>query len=281
MRKIGFIDYYLSEWHANNYPKWIAQANETLGTDYQVAYAWAECDISLYDGKSSAQWCETYGATLCATLEELCEKSDVLLILATSDPDKHLPYAEIALRYGKPTYIDKTFAPDAATAAHIFALAEQYGTPLFSSSALRYADELEKAVGCTAIQLTGGGRDLAEYIVHPLEMLVKALGTGAKNILATPVCGTTLFRISYADGRCAAVTFGSALPYTFYADCADGKSRWQRVTSDFFGTLLREILSFYESGKPPVDAAQTLEIMKLRDGALAAVAAPEQTITLS
>ena len=44
MKKIGFIDYYISEWHANSYPKWIEEANEALGTDYKVAYAWAEVD---------------------------------------------------------------------------------------------------------------------------------------------------------------------------------------------------------------------------------------------
>ena len=37
-KKIGFVDYYISEWHANHYPEWIAQANEVLGTDYEVAY---------------------------------------------------------------------------------------------------------------------------------------------------------------------------------------------------------------------------------------------------
>ena len=26
MKKIGFVDYYLSEWHANNYPAWIEEA---------------------------------------------------------------------------------------------------------------------------------------------------------------------------------------------------------------------------------------------------------------
>ena len=40
MKKIGFIDYYLSEWHANNYPDFIKK----LTDDYEVAYAWAEKD---------------------------------------------------------------------------------------------------------------------------------------------------------------------------------------------------------------------------------------------
>ena len=46
MKKIGFVDYYISEWHANNYPEWIKRANEKLGTDYLVSYAWAEENLS-------------------------------------------------------------------------------------------------------------------------------------------------------------------------------------------------------------------------------------------
>ena len=42
MKKIGFIDYYLSEWHANNYPDFIKK----LTDDYEVAYACAEKDVS-------------------------------------------------------------------------------------------------------------------------------------------------------------------------------------------------------------------------------------------
>ena len=34
MKKIGFIDLYLSEWHANEYPAWIRRANEVLNEDF-------------------------------------------------------------------------------------------------------------------------------------------------------------------------------------------------------------------------------------------------------
>jgi hypothetical protein len=39
MKKIGFVDYYISEWHANNYPKWIEEACKKLGVEYKIAYA--------------------------------------------------------------------------------------------------------------------------------------------------------------------------------------------------------------------------------------------------
>ena len=36
MIKIGFIDYFLSEWHANNYPRLIAENCAETGRYYKV-----------------------------------------------------------------------------------------------------------------------------------------------------------------------------------------------------------------------------------------------------
>lgn len=38
MKTVGIIDYYINEWHADNYPAWLEEANRELGTDYQVKY---------------------------------------------------------------------------------------------------------------------------------------------------------------------------------------------------------------------------------------------------
>ena len=92
MISIGFVDYYLSEWHANNYPAWIAEAAAASGEEYKIAYAWAEFDKSPVDGITTDEWCARYGAQKCNTLDELCELSDVIVILAPSNPETHLGY---------------------------------------------------------------------------------------------------------------------------------------------------------------------------------------------
>ena len=143
MKKIGFIDFYLSEWNENNYPGWIKESCEKTGKEFTVAYAWAELDQSPSDGMTSAEWCRKFGCELCGSIEEVCEKSDYIIILSPDNPEKHLPYAERVLKFGKPTYIDKTFAPDLETAKKIFKLAKEYKTPMFSASALGFADELK------------------------------------------------------------------------------------------------------------------------------------------
>jgi len=275
MKKIGFVDYYISEWHANNYPAWMAEACEKLGVEYEVAYVWAETDVSPVDGVTTAQWCEKFGAQACGTLEELCEKSDVIVILAPGFPEKHLPYAETVLRYGKRTYIDKTFAPDAETAQKIFALGEKYGAPMFSSSALRYAAELELCPDCRAIMTTGSGRSADEYLVHQAEMVVKKLGIGAEAVSADCIGGQTSFRVYYPDDRAAVMNFAvSNMPFTVHM-MADGKPGvWKTAANGFFQALIADMIRFFEEGTLSFPNEETLEVMRIRAAALRAAETP-------
>ncbi len=273
MKKIGFVDYYLSEWHANNYPAWIRAACERLGLDYEVAYGWAEEYVSPVYGKNTDEWCAEFGVQRCETLAELCEKSDVIVILAPSDPEKHLGYAEEVLKYGKRTYIDKTFAPDLVTAKRIFALSEQYGTPFFSTSALRFATELDRYEAPRQMITTGSGSNLAEYVIHQIEMIVKKLGAGAERIRAEQFGAQTYLHIEYGDDRTATMIFARSLPFTVYM--ADGDPKGVRpvyteVTSSFFDGLISDMLRFFETGEISFHTEETLEVMKIREGAILA-----------
>lgn len=268
MKKIGFIDYYISEWHANSYPKWIAEANEKLGTDYKVAYAWAEIDKSPLDGVTTAEWCEKFGAEKCDTIEELCEKSDVIMILAPTFPETHLGYAEKALPYGKRTYIDKTFAPDFATAEKIFEIAKKSGTPFFSTSALRYAEELEYYSTLGDVKsaiITGPGSNFAEYIIHLVEMLVKICPKKPVRAKVETVGLTSDCTIMYEDGSRAKVVYSPRYPYTVYADDGVESGEQKPIVSGFFPALLQDIIKFYETGALPFDSQQTLDCMKIRE----------------
>ena len=284
MKKIGFVDYYISEWHANNYPKWIAEACESLGASYTVAYAWAELDVSPKDGVTTAEWCEAFGAEPCGSLAELCEKSDVIVVLAPSDPDKHLGYAREVLKYGKRTYIDKTFAPDLATAKQIFSLGETYGTPFFSTSALRYATELEACPACRQMITLGSGSNLPEYIIHQIEMIVRKLGVGAEAVRAECLGEQTYLHVTYPDDRTATMVFAPSLPFAVYL--SEGKAGgvkplYTPVTSSFFAALLRDIVRFFETGEGSFAGEQTLEVMRLREGAILAWENPGRTVDLS
>ena len=271
--KIGFIDYYISEWHANNYPLWIEQICREKVIDARVTYAWAEKDISPVDGRSTDEWCEMFGAERCASVEELCERSDAIIILAPSDPDKHLGYAEIALRYGKPIYIDKTFAPDLATAQRIFEIAKEWGTPFFSSSALRYEKNLRLCSDCSQFTVSFAGGSVEEYIIHPIEMIVKKLGIGAKKIKCLKNGVVSLFSIKYGDDRAACIVFATVpMPTRAIMVSRSGESVESSFESDFFPCLIADILRFFGDRSVSFDVCETVEAMRLRDGAIAAFA---------
>ncbi len=287
-KKIGFVDFYLSEWHAIHYPEWLKAARERIGlTDYTVAYAWAEQELSPVDGKSSTQWRDERVAEtgepieLCDTLEELCEKSDVILVLAPSDPEKHLLYAKTVLKYGKPTYIDKTFAPNLAEAEEIYRIGEENGTPFFSTSALRYAKELDQLIGADCVITTGGGYTAEEYLVHQLEMTVKLLGVGATAVKSE--CGNErdrFYAVSYDDERSARLTFAPS--YEFTVTARDEHNEWRTVSAvtGTFPTLMEKILYFYETKEIDFGKAQTLEVMRLREALLNAQDTPGQWVEI-
>ena len=276
MKKIGFVDYYISEWHANNYPAWIKEISEKKGLDMCLAYCYAEVDTSPVDGVTTDAWCAKYGVERCYTIDELCEKSDNIVILAPSNPETHLAYAGAVLKYGKPTYIDKTFAPDYKTAKEIFEIGKRYNTPFFSSSALRYAEEL-KGIDAEQIIVTGSGRIFSEYFIHLAEMVVSKLGVGITGVRAEAHGDSWVVTAEYPDNRRAVMLWGPGLPYTAHIACKE-KAVYTRISSDFFQGLITDMLNFFNTGERSFASAETLEVIKLRELAIRASELPGEYV---
>ena len=268
MKKIGFVDYYISEWHANNYPTWMKNACEKLGLDFEVAYAWAEIDKSPVDGVTTDEWCEKNGVQKCDTIEELCEKSDMIVILAPSNPETHLRYAEKVLPYGKRTYIDKTFTPDYATAKKIFEIAEKSGATFFSTSALRYAEELpyyDTLKDVKSAIITGPGGSFEEYIIHQVEMLVNICKKKPVKAKVETVGLTSEGTVMYEDGSRAKLIYSPRYPFTVYADDGVESGEQKPIVSGYFPALMENILKFFDTGVLPFDSQQTLDCMNIRE----------------
>ena len=115
MMRIGFIDYYLDEWHANNYPKMLKEASDG---EMQVSCAYGMIDSPI-GGLTTDAWCEKMGIPRAHTIEEVIAGSDALVVLSPDNCEMHETLCPLPLASGKPTYIDKTFAPDGGGAAHI------------------------------------------------------------------------------------------------------------------------------------------------------------------
>lgn len=276
MKTIGFIDYFLDEWHAEKYPAWIEAAS---GGQMKVAYAYGKTDKP--GGKSNAEWCAGKGIELLPTIQEVVEKSDYLIVLSPDHPEHHRELSEIPLRSGKPTYIDKTFAPDRETALLLFEWAKTYGTPMYSSSALRFAAEYETVSreGIDTICSSGPGA-FSNYSIHQIEPIVALMGSDVKRVMYIGTPKSPALLIGFADGRQATVNhFGGGTPFGMIVNYAsDAKS--VKIESDFFGAFIRNLVRFFETGEGKVDPAETVAIVTIIEYGLKAAQTPYQWLEL-
>lgn len=266
MKKIGFIDYYMDEWHANNYPAWIAERAKQLGLDWEVAFAWAEIDKP--DGMTTDEWCAAQGVQRVATIEQLIELSDAIIVLSPDNPEHHERLADLPLQSGKPVYVDKTFAPDLATAKRIFKHAEAGKTPLFSTSALRYALEIQEHAAkheadlIEYLAVSGPGR-YSNYAVHQFEMIVVLMGTKFKRIKSLSTENARHFIIELADGRQGSFLQMKSAPFQAIIQLKNGEGSIIAQCSNMFEQLMDAILQFFENGNPPVQPEETLAVIAL------------------
>lgn len=280
MKTIGFIDYYLDEWHANNLPGWI---RESAWKDrVEIGWAWAQKDRE--GGLSSEAWCSEHGVRLARSLEEVVEKSDYLIVLSPDNPERHEELADLALRAGKPLYVDKTFAPDVAAAKRMFSLAEKHDTPMFSSSALRFAEELRpmRAEGRAAdvvFAATGGSGTFEVYAVHQLEMIVSLMGTGARRVMQCGGEHGSMTVIDYGNGRRASVQIMPGMPFRISLQDNAGQSlHVPTLNASFFHRLVEAMLLFFDTRQVPVAKEETIQIMALIEAGRAGQDAPDQWI---
>ena len=278
MKKIGIIDYFIDEWHSNTYLGLFEKASKELGVDYKVTYAYAEVE---QPGKMlTDDWCAKNNVTRCYSIEELCEKSDNILILAPANPETHLKYAQIALSYGKTTYIDKTFAPDLQTAKEIFAIAEKYNTKIFTSSALRYAEEIAGYTNVKNVMIKGGGRSLEEYIIHQIEMAVKMTG-GAQaeqvHVFHSAKQSTTV--VEYADKTVTLSYSNSGWGFSVDVETENVNCEFRNIEKGTeFYRLVESIVKFFETNEEPFDKKETLAVLAIRDAIMKGISNGEKTI---
>lgn len=267
-KKIGLIDLFIDEWHSNNLTRTLVNARRK--DEFELAYAWEEAPFP--GRRDLAAWCACNGLTAAASIEEVVEKSDAICVLAPANPEVHLRLAEYALRSGKPVYVDKPFADTLADAREMFAIAEKHGTPLMTSSALRFCDELLcgeiQAMDPLIFNTTGGGRCFAEYAIHQLEMIVSAMGTEVKDIALTGDADKLALVLKFSRARLATAVYAKQLPFSLSTAWADGMKIYSDV-SNMWENFTDALLEFYTTGVSPIPKEQTLCIADLLERAVA------------
>jgi hypothetical protein len=217
---------------------------------------------------------DKYHVTFYDSIDELCQHVDAVL-LESVDGRPHLEQARPVLKAHKRLFIDKPMAGSLKDAVTIFQLAKEQGTPVFSSSSLRFAKSTQAvrhgAIGKVTYAETYGPcelephhPDLFWYGVHGVESLYTIMGTGCQSVTRGATAeGKIEVTGLWPDGR-----KGIFREHPDFHGVAKG-AKGQQPAGFFEGylPLVVEIMHFFETGVSPVEPDETLEIFAFMEAA--------------
>jgi len=217
------------------------------------------------------------GVEVVDSIKILLDKVDVVL-LETNDGRLHLEQALEVFKAGKPMFIDKPIAASLAHTMAIFKAAEKYNQPTFSSSSLRYMEnviavnkgKIGKVLGADAYSpstLEPTHPDLFWYGIHGVETLYAVMGTGCKTVQRTFQPDMEVVVGTWEDGRIG--TFrGLRSGKTGYGGTAFGTEGIVELGPyGGYRPLLVEIVNFFNTGKAPIDPKETIELFAFMEAA--------------
>jgi predicted dehydrogenase len=245
--------------------------------------------------KFTAELRDTWKVELVDSIDELVRRVDAVMIESV-DARAHLAQARAVLAARKPLFVDKPFTASVKDAVALARLAREHNTPIFSSSSLRFTDDVvgvkkdprvrqvQGAITWGPATLEPHHPDLFWYGIHAVEMLYTFMGPGCERVTRTHTAGADAVVGQWKDGRIGIVrgtrdsaqTYGQVVfgpkaivstpepPATPAATAAAATNAPKR--SSYYG-LLVAIVDFFRTGTPPVPIDETLEIMAFMEAA--------------
>jgi hypothetical protein len=182
------------------------------------------------------------------------------------------------LRANKRLFIDKPMAGSLADVIAIFDAAQEFGTPVFSSSSLRYGKGVQairggsvgKVLGCDTFSpcsLEATHPDFYWYGIHGVEPLFAVMGTGCESVsrVAAPDSDVA---VGLWDGGRIGTFRGLRAGKQAYGGTAFGSENIVQLGDyDGYEPLVIEIVKFFRGGEPPVSAEETIEIFAFMSAA--------------
>jgi virulence factor len=223
--------------------------------------------------KQMKQW----GIRLVDDPAEMIGKVDGMLIESV-DGTVHLERARPFLEAGIPCFIDKPFTCSVADARKICELSQKHRAAVFSSSSLRFAPEVVefaadpqpgKLLGCAVhgpaplSPVPERNAGLFHYGIHVVEMLYTLMGPGCRRVTNVREKEVEVVTGHWSDGRIATVRGirSGASGYGFTAFSEKSIKTVAVGTTFIYRELLKQIVRFFRTGRPPVDPRITIEIM--------------------
>ncbi len=247
---------------ANGYPVRVVAAVPQSSPDI-------ESSISRVDGYVETL-SKDYGVKMMDSIEAMVAEVDVVMVESV-DGRPHLAQATPGIVAGKPTFIDKPLAASLEDAVAIFALAKKHGTPVWSSSNLRYHSGVVKAatadVGEVAAVVSYGPAslepnhlDLAWYGIHATEALFTVIGTGCESVSRTHTEGTDVVSGIWKGGKVGTLLGLRASKTAYGLKVFGSKAVIEESAGGAYPELMAEMVKFFQTKVPPVSAEETLEI---------------------
>ena len=259
--------------------------------------------------KFTAELRDTWKVELVDSIDELLRRVDAVM-LESVDARAHLAQARAVLAARKPLFVDKPFTASVKDAVALARLAREHNTPIFSSSSLRFTDDVQGVKRDARVQQVQGAitwgpatlephhPDLFWYGIHAVEMLYTFMGPGCERVTRTHTAGADAVVGQWKDGRIGIVrgtrdsaqTYGQVVfgpkaivtmpePSTTPASAAAAASNAPKRSS-YYG-LLVAIVDFFRTGTSPVPIDETLEIMAFMEAADLSKARNGAAVTLS
>jgi len=227
---------------------------------------------------------EKFGVRILDSIEAVVAASDAIMHTSL-DGRVHLEQFQriAAAGPGKPVFVDKPFALRTGDARAIFNIAKKFGTPVFTSSSLRFTGALTRVVtpetrplvqgaqfhGPAAFEPTNPG--FFWYGIHPIEMLYTAMGRGCRSVRCVGNDRFDVITGGWADGRIGSVQCNRTGNYEYLGLVHFEKNSVvinpQTETKGFFTCLGEAILEFIRTGRPPVEAEETIELIRFIEAA--------------
>src|SRR5687768_6651647 len=221
-----------------------------------------------------------WGITFVNSIEELTAKVDAVLLLSV-DGRPHLSQVRPVFATKKRVFIAKPLTASYADARDIVRLSRETGVPFFSSSSLRFVADVQaiknsdKHGGILGAFTFGPENlephhpDLFWYGIHAVEMLYTLLGPGCVEVTRVKTDSGDTVVGRWKDGRIGTMR-GLIRGKQDYGAVAFGTNAVIAtpvpMRSDYRG-LLVEIVKFFQTGVPPIQPDETLEIIAFMEAA--------------
>ncbi|NNE93376.1 MAG: Gfo/Idh/MocA family oxidoreductase [Verrucomicrobiales bacterium] len=276
--KIGMIG--LDTSHAPAFTK-IINSNQVPGGKVVAAVPQKSDDIeSSYTriDKYTTALKDEYGVKMYDTIEAMLPHVDAVMVESV-DGRPHLAQAKPCLEAGKPVFIDKPMCASLKDVIEIFEISKKTGTPVWSSSNLRYHDGVKAAaaneeIGEKRMVLSFGPAsleknhiDLAWYGIHSTEALFTVMGTGCVSVSRTHTEGQDLVTGLWEDGRIGSVLGIREGKAHFGIKLFGTKAMAEEKVGGAYPGQMEAVMKFFQTGEVPVTPEETIEIFAFMEAA--------------